>query len=205
MRLDSDVKEIKGIGEKSAAAFAKAGVYTVGDLLRYFPRGYEQYFPPVPFEKLQEEEAQAVAAFVTKTPDVVKAGRYQITTTTLHENEHSLQVTWFNMPFLRKTLKRGFLYVFYGHVIKKGNRFCMEQPKIFTPAEYQELEGHKLPVYPLVSGLTNKMISKALRQVMEAIPTFPDSFRRSFAGNTGWQSIIMRFPTFIFRFRRLHF
>lgn len=175
MRLDSDIREIKGIGEKSAAVFAKAGVFKVNDLVRYFPRGYEEFFPPVSFEKLEAEEIQAVAAFVTKTPDVVKAGRYQITTTTVRENELSLQLTWFNMPFLRKTLKRGFLYIFRGHIVKKGNRLCMEQPKIYTPAEYHELEGCMMPVYPLVSGLTNKMVSKAVKQVMENIPTFEET------------------------------
>ncbi len=184
MRLDSDIKEIKGIGEKSAAAFAKAGVFTVNDLVRYFPRGYEDFFPPVSFDKLETEEIQAAAAFITKTPDVIKTGRYQITTTTVRENDLSLQLTWFNMPFLRKTLKRGFLYIFRGHVIKKGNRLCMEQPKIYTPAEYHELEGKMMPVYPLVLGLTNKMVSKAIRQIMENIPalgeTFPEELRKQY-------------------------
>ena len=103
MRLDSGIKEIKGIGEKSAATFAKAGIYTVNDVVRYFPRGYEEFAAPVSFDKLQEEEIQSVAAFITKQPTVVKAGRYQITTVTVVENDISLQLRWFNMPFLRNT------------------------------------------------------------------------------------------------------
>lgn len=176
MRLDSGIKEIKGIGEKSAATFAKAGIFTTGDVVRYYPRGYEEFEAPVSFEQLQEEEIQAVAAFVTKQPSVVRAGRYQITTVMVMENDISLQLRWFNMPFLRNTLKRGFLYIFRGHVVKKGKNFWMEQPKCYTPAEYHELENHMQPVYPLVQGLTNKMISKAVRQVMENIPTFEDTF-----------------------------
>lgn len=184
MRLDSGIKEIKGIGEKTAAVFAKAGVYTVNDLVRYFPRGYEEFFPPVPFDKLEAEEIHAVAAFVTKQPSVVRAGKYQITTATVTENNISLQLRWFNMPFLRNTLKRGFLYIFRGRVTKKGKNFCMEQPKCYTPAEYHELENNMQPIYPLVQGLTNKMVSKAVRQVMENIPTFeetfPEELRRSY-------------------------
>ena len=176
MRLDSSIKEIKGIGEKSAAIFARAGIFTVGDVVRYFPRGYEEFAAPVSFEKLQEEEIQAVAAFVTKQPAVVRAGRYQITTATVTENSISLQLRWFNMPFLRNTLKRGFLYIFRGRVVKKGKNYVMEQPKCYTPAEYHELENHMQPIYPLVQGLTNKMISKAVRQVMESILTFEDTF-----------------------------
>lgn len=176
MRLDSNVTEIKGIGEKSAAAFAKAGIFTVNDVVRYFPRGYEEFGAPVSFDKLQEEEIQSVAAFITKQPTVVKAGRYQITTVTVVENDISLQLRWFNMPFLRNTLKRGFLYIFRGRVIKKGKNYWMEQPKFYTPAEYHELENRMQPVYPLVQGLTNKMISKAVKQVMENISTFADVF-----------------------------
>ena len=132
MRLDSNIKEIKGIGEKSAATFAKAGMYTVGDVVRYFPRGYEEFEAPVSFKDLQEEEIQAVAAFVTKVPTVVKVGRYQITTATVMEGDISLQLRWFNMPFLRSTLKRGFLYIFRGRVVKKGKNYCMEQPKLYS-------------------------------------------------------------------------
>ena len=176
MRLDSGIKEIKGIGDKSAAVFGKAGIYTVNDVVRYFPRGYEEFEAPVSFDKLQEEEIQAVAAFVTKQPTVVRAGRYQITTLTVTENDTSLQLRWFNMPFLRNTLKRGFLYIFRGRISKKGKNYWMEQPKCYTPAEYQELENCLQPVYPLVQGLTNKMVSKAVKQVMENIPTFEDTF-----------------------------
>ena len=120
MRLDSSILEIKGIGKKSAEVFEKAGMFTAGDVVRYFPRGYEEFHAPVSFAELQEEEVQAVAAFVTKQPTVVKAGRYQITTTTVMENDIPLQLRWFNMPFLRNTLKRGFLYIFRGKVVKNG-------------------------------------------------------------------------------------
>lgn len=176
MRRDSNIREIKGIGEKSAATFAKAGIFTVNDVVRYFPRGYEEFHAPVSFEQLQEEEIQAVAAFITKQPTVIKTGRYQITTATVTENNISLQLRWFNMPFLRNTLKRGFLYIFRGRVVKKGKNFCMEQPKCFTPAEYHEMENKMQPIYPLVQGLTNKMVSKAVKQVLENIPNFEETF-----------------------------
>ena len=176
MRMDSSIREIKGIGEKSAATFAKAGIFTVSDVVRYFPRGYEEFEAPVAFSDLEEEKIQAVAAFVTKQPSVVRAGRYQITTVTVMENNISLQLRWFNMPFLRSTLKRGFLYIFRGYVTKKGQNYCMEQPKCYTPAEYHELENNMQPIYPLVQGLTNKMVSKAVKQVMENIPAFEETF-----------------------------
>lgn len=175
MQLNSNIKEIKGIGEKSAAVFAKAGIYTVQDLIRYFPRGYEKIDPPVSFDQLKEEETQAVAAFITKQPSLVRAGRYQITTATVTENGTSLQLRWFNMPFLRNTLKRGFLYIFRGTITKNGHTLCMEQPKCYTPAEYSQLENKLQPIYPLVQGLTQKMLTKAIGQVLEQIHSFPET------------------------------
>lgn len=184
MQLDSSIKEIKGIGDKTAAVFYKAGIYTVQDLIRYFPRGYEKMEPPVSFSELAEEETQAVAAFIMQIPSVVRAGRYQITTTTVMENGISLQLRWFNMPFLRSTLKKGCLYIFRGIVTKRGQTFYMEQPKCYTPAEYQELEHHMQPIYPLIQGLTRKMISKAVAQVFETIyslpETLPEELRRQY-------------------------
>lgn len=167
MQLDSSIMEIKGIGEKSAKVFEKAGIVTFRDLLYYFPRDYEFYEPPVSFEQLEEGKIMAVAAFVTKTPTITKGSRLQITTTTVTEGQRKLQLLWFRMPFLRNTLKRGYLYIFRGRVSKKGNLFVMEQPKVYTSAQYGNLEGKWMPIYPLVSGLTNHMVQKSVGQILE--------------------------------------
>ncbi len=168
MQMNSSILEIKGIGEKSARVFAKAGIYTVEDLIHYYPRDYEVFEPPAAFADLEEEKVQAVAAFITKPPELNKGERYQITTAVVKEGNISLRLLWFHMPFLRNTLKRGYLYIFRGRVVKKNGQLTMEQPKIYTSAEYQQLEGRLMPIYPLVAGLTNKMLQKSVRQVFES-------------------------------------
>ncbi|MGN0334706.1 MAG: ATP-dependent DNA helicase RecG [Lachnospiraceae bacterium] len=167
MQINSSILEIKGIGEKSAAVFAKAGIYTVEDLLHYYPRDYEKFDPPVAFEKLEEEKVQAVAAFITKQPGVRRGDRKQIMTAVVREGDIQLNLFWFHMPFLKNVLKRGYLYIFRGRVVNKNGQLCMEQPKIYSSSEYQQLVGRLMPVYPLVAGLTNKMIRKAVKQVLE--------------------------------------
>jgi len=57
----------------------------------------------------------------------------------LYEEPVRLQLTWFNMPFLRSTLKKGSVFIFRGKIQEKSGRLVMEQPEIFTPAAYHEL------------------------------------------------------------------
>ena len=76
-------------------------------------------------------------------------------------------ITWYNMAFLKKTLVFGGTYIFRGVVSEKKNRLVMEQPEIFTKEQYQTMQNRLLPIYSLTKGMTNKMIAKMVRQVLE--------------------------------------
>ena len=71
------------------------------------------------------------------------------------------------MAFLKKTLVFGGTYIFRGVVSEKKNRLVMEQPEIFTKEQYQTMQNRLLPIYSLTKGMTNKMIAKMVRQVLE--------------------------------------
>ena len=71
------------------------------------------------------------------------------------------------MPFLRKTLKRGMTMVFRGRMIIKNNQRAIEQPEIYTPAAYEQKLHSMQPIYSLTAGLTNQMITKMVREVLE--------------------------------------
>ena len=131
--MDSPITSIKGIGEKTATLFHRVGVHTVGELLSYYPRAYDIYEEPVTFANLKTEQVQAVTGFLRKTPNVTKGRRYAVTTAVLEEFGEYLHLTWFNMPFLKKTLSPGNTYIFRGRVQKKKGRLVMEQPEIYTP------------------------------------------------------------------------
>ena len=88
-------------------------------------------------------------------------------TATLKEAGQELQLTWYNMAFLKKTLAFGGTYIFRGVVSEKKNRLVMEQPEIFTKEQYQTMQNRLLPIYSLTKGMTNKMIAKMVRQVLE--------------------------------------
>lgn len=169
MNTASPITALKGIGEKTAALFHRVGVDTVGELLSYYPRTYDVYERPVSIGALEADKIQAVTGFIRRIPDGRRVGRYHITTVSLEENGLHLQLSWFNMPFLRNSLLPGCLYIFRGRVQKKKGRTTMEQPEIYAPEDYERLLDTMQPIYGLTGGLSNKTVTKAVRQAFEQL------------------------------------
>ncbi len=167
MNAERKIETLKGIGEKTKLLFQKAGISTVGDLLAYYPRGYEFYEVPEQISEIEEGECAAVRAVL----DEGVSGRYirsmNILTAACHDETGKLGLTWYNMPYLRYSLKAGALYIFRGRIKKKNYRLLMEQPAVFREDQYASLSGRMLPQYPLIKGLTKNMLSKAMVQALE--------------------------------------
>lgn len=161
------VTSLKGIGEKTAGLFARLGVYTVEDLLHDYPRAYDAYEEPVPVGKLQENTTAAVAGQLLKTASVRRFKNIQVIVATVKDMTGSLQLTWYNMPYLRNTLQMGQFLVFRGRAVKKGGRLTMEQPEIFTPEAYEAVRESMQPIYGQTKGLGNKAIVRAVAQALE--------------------------------------
>ncbi len=161
------VTSLKGIGEKTAGLFARLGVCTVEDLLHDYPRAYDAYEEPVPVGKLQENTTAAVAGQLLKTASVRRFKNIQVIVATVKDMTGSLQLTWYNMPYLRNTLQMGQFLVFRGRAVKKGGRLTMEQPEIFTPEAYEAVRDSMQPIYGQTKGLGNKAIVRAVAQALE--------------------------------------
>lgn len=169
MNTASPITALKGIGEKTAALFHRVGVDTVGELLSYYPRTYDVYERPVSIGALEADKIQAVTGFIRRIPDGRRVGRYHITTVSLEENGLHLQLSWFNMPFLRNSLLPGCIYIFRGRVQKKKGRTTMDQSEIYAPEDYEKLLDTMQPIYGLTGGLSNKTVTKAVRQAFEQL------------------------------------
>lgn len=161
------VTSLKGIGEKTAGLFARLGVCTVEDLLHDYPRAYDAYEEPVSVGKLQENTTAAVAGQLLKAPSVRRFKNIQVIVATVKDMTGSLQLTWYNMPYLRNTLQMGQFLVFRGRAVKKGGRLTMEQPEIFTPEAYEAVRDSMQPIYGQTKGLGNKAIVRAVAQALE--------------------------------------
>ena len=168
MRLNDDITVIKGIGEKTAAPFRRAGVFCVYDLLTYYPSSYKSY-PEVSAVLSADEGASVALAAAVKNIYERYANGKTLTTATVSVLGLNVNLVWFNQRYLKKSLKPGIRYVFFGKVSYKGKTPELVQPQIFSLNEYQKMVGMKLPVYPKVFGLTDKMIEKAVINVLDCV------------------------------------
>ena len=172
MNLQSDITTIKGVGEKSATLFAKLNIHTVKDLLFYFPKDYEKFEEPEAISEIKPGEIATVRAMITQTPVMTKVRNLTILKVTVRDATGCMKLTFFNMPFLKKTLQSGKFFLFRGRVSSNGQ---MEQPRIYQEKEYENLMKFIQPRYGLTKGVTNQAISKAVKQVL-SLCRLPDEF-----------------------------
>ena len=174
MRPQDGIIKIKGIGEKTAQSFGRAGIATVEDLLLYFPRGYEEYKAPEPIASLKEGGPAVVCGALAGDARVRRAGRMQIVDAVIRDESGSLKATWFNMLYLRNALQAGRRYVFKGKLAVSRFGTTLEQPILYTPENYARLVGTMQPIYSLTGGLTGRMVGKAVQEALQALPELPE-------------------------------
>ena len=167
MNESESIRKLKGVGEKTEALFHKVGIFTVGDLLLYYPRDYDIFREPQVVGEIKDQEKAAVVGTITGSVEVKKVRNLTIVSTTISDLTGKCKLTWFNMPFLRSTLKRGMTMVFRGKMTIKNHQRVMEHPEIYTPAVYEQKLHSMQPIYSLTAGLTNQMVTKMVREVLE--------------------------------------
>ena len=168
MVLGDSIKTIKGIGDKTAAAMSKLGIYTVSDLLMYYPRTYISYEDPVDIENLQTGMRQSVRVMINSRVEVRKVRGLTISIVYAKDFSGTIKLMWFNCPFLRNFFHIGQEFVFSGEVSYKSGMMTMTQPEYYTPDKYSELTNVWQPVYTVTPGITSKTIQKAARNALPA-------------------------------------
>lgn len=170
MNDKTPLRELKGVGEKTEKLFQKIGITTAEELLRYYPRTYDIYEEPVEIASAEEDKTVSIRATITTGIYINQIRNLQVLTTTVTDASGRLPVAWFNAPYLRGTLKKGSVFILRGKIIRKKGRPQMEHPEIFTPAAYEEIIHSMQPVYGLTKGLSNKMITKLVHQILDTRP-----------------------------------
>lgn len=174
MLLSDGIASIKGIGEKTAAAFARLGVYTINDLIHTYPRNYLTYGEPVGIGDAAIGERHAVCAIITSYVAVRQVRSLKLTTMTVKDSSGTLRLTWYNSPFLKSVFHKGDTYIFVGTIKVKNNMRVMEMPEYYKPAVYRGMMQEMQPVYPLTHGLSNKTFQKAVVSARELIMQMED-------------------------------
>lgn len=168
MDWSSDLTSVKGIGEKTVKLFHKLDLYTVKDLLYYLPRDYEKFEEP---KSVLECKSGGVVTIRARIPnqnmELRKAGRLVLFKFYLLEGDRRIEITFFNMAFLKNTFFPGQEYIFRGKLEEKKGRLSMDQPKFYKLEEYGKFLNTLQPVYSLTKGLTSNFIQKAVKEILK--------------------------------------
>lgn len=158
--LDVDVKKLYGVGTVRAAAYSRMGIYTVGDLLCHYPRGYENRGDVRPLSQAVDGEKLSVVLTVATAPRTakIKAGM-SLLKFKAYDETGFCEITYFNQDYLKNVFSVGAEFRFYGKVGRRGNGYTMSSP-VYEPYADGASLPPLVPVYPLTEGITQKQIAK---------------------------------------------
>ena len=160
--------DLKGVGPKTEKILNKMKIYESTDLLWYFPRNYDIYEKPIYINQIDNRAIVSIDGIVEKSINTVHANKLTISSTTVRdENGDSIKVSWYNMPFLKSTIKYSMRFIFRGRIKRIGKNIVLEQPAVFTLQKYSEKINNMQPMYPLVKGASNNQICKFVKESLE--------------------------------------
>ena len=184
-RLTDPITMLKGIGPSKAKQFANLNIFTLGDLICHFPRGYEDRTRLVPIEKLEPDVPACFRAMVMNTPKTAHIRKgLDITRVQVADTTGRLNLTFFNSKYVSDQLQYGKEYIFYGAVSGDFIGYNMTNPAFEALDSVPVTTRRVLPVYPLTAGLSNAAVLKAVRQALAVCDApaeiIPEEVRRQY-------------------------
>lgn len=167
LSLDTPVQYIKGIGEARAAAFERLDIKTAEDLLFFYPRRYEERGKISNIAESQNGDVCAFEVTVRETSAPKRfRGNMSVFRSTVFDASGDVDLIFFNMPYLAKSLTAGRRYRVYGRV--KAGLYAREMmsPKLEPIVDGIELP-YYVPIYRLSPPLTQKVISSAVKEALK--------------------------------------
>ena len=184
-----DIRTIKGIGEKRAQALNKLGVFSLFDLISYFPRCYEDRSNVKSVALVQDGEAACVSVIVADEPRLFRIRRgLDLIRFRAYDDSAAVSVTFFNQRYVKNQIHRGDNLCLYGKMEVRGTRRSLTNP-VFEPENLPQsrmsITGRIVPVYHLSSGLQQNALRQSIRQGLDCcrgeIPELlPDSVRKAY-------------------------
>lgn len=173
MDLFSPVTDLRGVGPARAAALQRLGIFTLYDLLAYFPRDYEDRTNPVEIAQLQPGVPACFEALVVSQPVLRRIGKGRdVTNLTVADETGKLTLHYFNQPYIKTQLHYGQSYYFYGTLLEHGMQ--MANPAFEESGRPGTVTNRLLPVYPLTAGLSNRTLCACIRQAFSAAGALPE-------------------------------
>lgn len=165
--LTAPVTVLPGVGPRHEQTLKRLGLETLGDMLYYFPRRYDDYTQLKPINRLwYGEDVTVIGTLQSITNRPVRNRRAAITEAVLSDGSGALRITWFNQPWIGKRLRPGLQVVVSGKIDQYLGRLVMNNPEL-EPLEQQNLHTNRIvPVYPLTAKITQRWLRGLMHQVV---------------------------------------
>ena len=163
--LNKDIQFVKGIGPKKAAKLNKLNIFTIKDLLYYFPRAYEDRSNVKKIYQLEHDEKACTKGIISDIKTHEARNKIKVTKFIIRDESGFLSLVFFNQEYLTKVFKKGDSVIAYGKVKKEGGFLEMNSPQIehFTNSPTSTCK--LIPVYPLTYGVTSKDIISTIKSI----------------------------------------
>lgn len=199
--LETDIRYCKGIGEKKALLFNKLGVFTVHDLVSYFPRRYEDRSSFKPIALTVDGETVCIKALAAEDARLTRIRRgLELVKFRVVDESGSVDITFFNQPYIKNSIHRGDSLNIYGKIIGVGAKRTMTNPVIEHENSAGAVTGRIVPVYGLTTGLSQKLIMSTVRQALDVCGSelpevLPEKIRERYQlAQTGYAYENIHFP-----------
>ena len=164
--LYADIRSIKGIGDRNYRHFQKLGINNIYNLLRYYPRRYQDYSHLKTINSINYGEEITIAGIISGPVKTRKSkkGKLTISEAILSDSTGSIKITWFNSPFISRQLIDGISIVVSGKVDIYQGRYTLNNP-VWELMEKEQIHTNRIvPIYPATSGITQRQIRNIINK-----------------------------------------
>lgn len=168
MNIYSSITAIKGVGPKMAEKLNKCGIYSVLDLLLYFPRDYENMLIVDELNDIREKEKVILEVYVERVlPDIrTKTGKIMTAIRFLHKGIR-VKGIWFNQPYVKSNFRMGSKYVIRGTLEKEGREFVIKNAIVMKNTSKEDSD--IMAKYPLKDDISNTFINKIITESLNEV------------------------------------
>ena len=160
--LDKDVKYVKTVGPNRVKLLNKLNIYTLKDLIEYYPRDYEDRSKPKNLYECTDGEEVLIEAMAAGRITEMHKGRMTISRLIVKDQTGTCYITWFNQGYLRDKFQPGRMYRFFGKISNRNGRLEMNSP-VYDEIDQSKNTGKIIPIYPL----TYELKQNTLRKIIE--------------------------------------